>query len=243
VASRTYNHAVAAAARVGGKATNWEDGLARLGSVDIVVSCTGAAHLVLTKKDVARVLRGRRGGPLFLIDIAVPRDIDPAANDLDNVYLYDIDALQDVVFENMEERQAAAGRAQAMIVEEVAAFGRWRESQRVKPVIVSLRETLHDVGRQEIDRFRRKLGDLEPQQEQAVEELTRAVIQKILHRPILRLRTAVERGDVKDCSRLYHEIFGIQPESIAAPVEPASADTEESVPPGPHRLVQGGKED
>jgi glutamyl-tRNA reductase len=245
VASRTYNHAVAAAARVGGKATNWEDGLAELAKVDIVVSCTGAAQLVLTRKDIARALRGRRGGPLFLIDIAVPRDIEPAANELDNVYLYDIDGLQNVVFENMEERQAAAELARTMIVTEVAAFDRWCETQRVKPVIVSLRETLHDVGRQEIDRFRRKLGPMQPEQEQAVEELTRAVIQKILHRPIRHLRSAVQRGDVKSCAKLYQEIFGI--DRGAAPLQPEleaePAESEDPSRPGPRRLLQGGKED
>jgi glutamyl-tRNA reductase len=250
VASRTFNHSVAAAARVGGKAVNWDDGLGRLAKVDIVVSCTGAAHLILTKKDVARALRGRRGGPLFLIDIAVPRDIDPRANDLDNVYLYDIDGLQDVVDANLEERQAAAERAGSMIAHDVEAFERWRQSQRMTPIIVSLRESLLEMGRQEINRFRRKLGALEPRQEQAVEELTRAVIQKVLHRPIRHLRGSVDRGDTHRCAELYREIFGIDPgkRSSEEPqgqsaTEPESAAPSDARPAGPQRLLRGGKED
>ena len=244
VASRTFNHAVAAAERVEGRAVNWEDGIGGLAEVDIVVSCTGAAHLILTKKDVARALRGRRGQPLFLIDIAVPRDVDPRANDLDNVYLYDIDGLQGVVDANMEERQSAAERASHMIVGEVDAFERWRLSQRVSPIIVSLRDALHEVGQHEIERFRRKLGDMDPSQEQAVEELTRAVIQKILHRPIRRLRSSVERGDTNECAELYREIFGLEPTVTPRPgenEEPEGDGRDDESRPGPQRLLRGGR--
>jgi glutamyl-tRNA reductase len=256
VASRTFNHAVEAAERVGGSAVNWEDGLGRLDRVDIVVSCTGAAHTILNKKDVARAVRGRRGRPLFLIDIAVPRDIDPKANDLDNVYLYDIDGLQGVVDANLEERQAAAGRASSMIDREVEAFERWRLSQRVSPIIVSLREVLHGVGRGEIERFRRKLGSLDESQERAVEELTRAVIQKILHRPIRRLRSSVERGDTHECADLYREIFGLDSSVVPQPIDEeesgdgtaeAEAENEngrdDATRPGPRRLLRGGREE
>jgi glutamyl-tRNA reductase len=244
VASRTFNHAAAAAERVGGRAVNWEDGLERLAEVDIVVSCTGAAHPILKKNDLARALRGRRGRPLFLIDIAVPRDVDPKANELDNVYLYDIDGLQGVVEANMEERQAAAEQASRMIERDVETFERWRLSQRVAPIIVSLRDALHDVGQHEIERFRRKLGDLDPAQEQAVEELTRAVIQKILHRPIRRLRSSVERGDASECAELYREIFGIDAAAKPRPAEDQGSDgtpPDDDSRPGPQKLLRGGR--
>jgi glutamyl-tRNA reductase len=245
VASRTFNHAVEAASRVGGKAVNWEDGLGRLAEVDIVVSCTGAAHLILNKKEIAATLRGRRRGPLFLIDIAVPRDIDPKANELDNVYLYDIDGLQDVVEANLEERQAAAERAGRVIAHDVEAFDRWRQSQRMTPIIVALRESLLEMGRQEIRRHRRKLGPLEPHQEQAVEELTRSVIQKILHRPVRHLRGSVDRGDTHQVSAVYREIFGLDAESpLPEPKrDEPDDDSSESPPPGPRRLLRGGRED
>jgi glutamyl-tRNA reductase len=229
---------VEAAARVGGRAVNWEDGLGQLAAVDIVVSCTGAAHLILDKKQIASTLRGRRRGPLFLIDIAVPRDIDPAANELDNVYLYDIDGLQDVVEANLEERQAAAERAGRVIARDVQAFDRWRQAQRMTPIIVALRESLLEMGRQEVRRHRRKLGPLEPHQERAVEELTRSVIQKILHRPVRHLRGSVERGDTHQIAAIYRQIFGLDAESpLPEPKrEEPDDDASEAAPPGPHRL-------
>jgi glutamyl-tRNA reductase len=211
----------------------WEEGLGSLGGADIVVSCTGAPHAVLTKKDVARAIRGRRKGPLFLIDIAVPRDIEPAVNELDNVYLYDIDGLQGVVDANLEQRQQAAERAKRMIAGEVAAFDRWRQSQELAPLIVSLRESLLDVGRREVDRFRRRLGALDGEQQAVVEELTRAVIQKILHRPIRHLHHAAERGHVAETKALYREIFGVETAR-----EPAAEAGDETA--GPQRILEGG---
>ena len=222
VCSRTYTHAVVHAQAMGGRAVLWEEGLQRIGAADIVVSCTGAPHQILSRKDIARAIRGRRKGPLFLIDIAVPRDIDPAANELDNVYLYDIDGLQGVVESNIEERRIAAERAKRLIAVEVASFSRWRQTQAVAPAIVSLRATLLGVGEREIARFRRRLGVLDEEQERAVEALTRSVIQKILHRPIRRLRQSAERGDAVECTRLLEEIFGVEAESGSSPAPDAA---------------------
>lgn len=236
VCSRTYSHAVVSAERLGGKAVHWDEGLDHVRGIDIVVSCTGAPHLVLTKPDVAKALKGRRKGPLFLIDIAVPRDIDPRTNELDNVYLYDIDGLQGVVESNREERRVAAERAKRMIAKEVASFDRWLQSQDVTPLIVALREVLLGLGDQELNRFRAKLGPLDERQHRTVEELTRAVIQKILHRPIRRLRDSVERGDMLETTALYREIFGLE-DSLPTNGEEA----ESPLTRGPRRLVNGGK--
>lgn len=243
VTSRTYTHAVKAADGMGGRAVHWEDGLQMLGDVDIVVSCTGAPHQILSKEDISRSRRGRRRGPLFLIDIAVPRDIDPEANQLDNVYLYDIDGLQGVVDANIEERRLAAERAKQMISEEVTAFDRWRQGQALTPVIVSLRKALLDMGHGEVERFKRRLGDLEPKQEQAVEELARAVIQKVLHRPIRHLRDSVNRGDLMQCAAMYREIFGIEVElaSAADSNENEPSDSGHDPSSGPRGIVDGGK--
>jgi glutamyl-tRNA reductase len=249
VASRTYNSAVTAAARVGGEAVNWDDGMERLAAVDIVVSCTGATQPILNKQDVAAAMRARRRGPLFLIDIAVPRDIDPAVNELDNVYLYDIDGLQGVVEINLGEREQAAERGRMMIADEAELFERWRRSRQMAPVIVSLRERLLAVGESEVDRFRSKLGPLQPYQERAVEELIGAVIRKILHRPVRHLRDSVERGDTAECTSLYCRIFGIKADSPRAgkccACEPQQADPAGSeIPPaGPRRLLKGGRKD
>jgi glutamyl-tRNA reductase len=231
VCSRTHTNALVHAEGLGGKAVHWDERLNTLREVDIVVSCTGAPHVVLDRKDVAGALRGRRIGPLFVIDIAVPRDVDPRVNELDNVYLYDIDALQGVIETNLEERRLAAARAKRMISDEVASFNRWLHAQEVTPLIVSLRKSLLGVGEQELERLRGRLGHLDEKQLGAVEELTRGIIQKILHRPIRRLRDSVERGDMLQCSALYREIFDLET------VDDGAAATAH----GPRQVVDGGK--
>ena len=244
VASRTYNSAVSMAARCGGRAVHWDDGLSRLSQADIVVSCTGAAERILSKSDVAGAVRARRGKPLFLIDIAVPRDIETSVNELDNVYLYDIDELQGVVDSNLEERRRSAEQAELLIEAEVDAFDLWSRHHEVAPLIVSLRESLLGVARGEIERFRSRLGSLAPPQSRTVEELTRAVIQKILHRPIRHLRGAVERGDVDECAALYREIFGVEVEDAkAATSPPQQEERPDDDRRGPRRLLRGGRSD
>ncbi len=176
----------------------------------------------------------------------MPRDIDPAVNDIDNAYLYDIDGLQDVVDANRGERRRAAEQAHLLIDEEVRGFIRWRQSQAITPMIVGLRESLLDVGEREVERFRRKLGTLAPDQQDTVRQLTRAVIQKILHRPIRHLRSAVDRGDIVECLDLYRELFGVDPDAVR--VEPLPTETDEPLATdddalGPQRLLRGGKED
>jgi glutamyl-tRNA reductase len=247
VTSRSFNHAVETAEQTGGTPVHWDDGLGMLEKVDIVVSCTDAPRVIVTREQVAAVRKKRRGEPLFLIDIAVPRDIDPEVNALDNVYLYDIDGLQDVIDSNLEERRRAAADAERLVDREVASFERWQQTQAVTPMIVALREGLLDVGRREIERHRGKLGDLDPNQRTAVEQLTRSVIQKILHRPIRHLRGAVDRGDLHDCVRLYGELFELSEATgdglAREKPQPASDDrpkTDEGS--GPTRVLRGGKD-
>jgi glutamyl-tRNA reductase len=243
VASRTYNRAVAAAERYGGRAVHWDDGLGQLSQVDIVVSCTGAARPILTKKDVARAMRARRSGALFLIDIAVPRDIETNVNDLDNVYLYDIDALEGVVAHNLDERREAARNARRAIENEVGQFNRWRQGQEVVPIIVSLRKALLGIGDRELERVRRKLGELDERQQRAVEELARGVIHKVLHRPIVHLRRSAERGDMLTNIVLYQEIFGLQESDLSSDdvLAEDNRSDEPDEPTGSQHQLLGGK--
>ena len=235
VSSRNYNHAVDMARRTGGRAAHWDDGLAAIADIDIVVTCTAASRPILSKKDIGRTLRKRHGQPLFLIDIAVPRDVEPAVNQLDNVYLYDIDGLQSVVDSNHDERKRAASDATQRIDEEVTAYERWQQSQAVTPLIISLREALMGVGRAELERALHRL-ELSNQQEQGVERLLRSVIQKILHRPIRHLRGSVDRGDMQACEALYRELFGI------GDPQPDPQPDDGSKRLGPQRILKGGKE-
>ncbi len=224
VTNRTFSRAVALAQEIGGEAVPWDDRLAQFEHVDIVITGTAALEPVVLKAHIQKAMRARHGRPLFLVDIAVPRDVEPAVNDVDNVYLYDIDDLQGVVDTNLEERRRAADQARRMIDDEVGAFARWRQTQEVVPAIAALQEHLHRVGRDEIERFRRKLSTFNEDQHQTVEELTRAVIQKILHPAIRSLKASAERGEAAGRTSLYREIFGFAttPQAETEPATPAA---------------------
>jgi glutamyl-tRNA reductase len=210
VASRTYNRAAHLAQHLAGEPVAWESAFDRLWQVDVVVSGTAAAEIVLPVAQVRSAMARRRGKPLFVVDLAVPRDVDPAVNDLDGVYLYDLDDLQGVVAGNLAERARAAEVARVTIDSEVAAFVAWRAAREVAPAIVALRETLEELGRREIERFRARLGGLTPEQERAVEEMTRSLVQKVLHRPIQHLKASAQHGDVEAQVRLLRELFGVR---------------------------------
>ena len=242
VASRTFQHAAVVADRLGGAAVHWDAAFALLDSVDIVVSGTGAPGIVLGTEPVQAAVRSRRGRPLFLIDIAVPRDIDPAVNKIPGVYLYDVDDLQGVVDSNLSDRRRSAETARRMIDEEVEGFERWRSSLQITPAIQALREQLMGVGRNEVDRFRRRLGPLSSEQQAAVDELARSLVQKFLHRPITRLKHSAEIGDATRTVALYKEIFGMGDFEARASETPDSDGLAEDEPSGPRRILPGGRE-
>ncbi len=244
VSSRTYNRAAVLAERLGGSAVNWDEAFAQLRDVDIVLSGTAAPEMILGPAEIRESLRGRRGRPLFLIDIAVPRDIDPTVNDLDGVYLYDIDDLQGVVDSNFEQRNRAAEAARITIEAEVGNFERWRSSLDITPTIVSLRRTLLELGRGEVERFRKRVGSLSPEQQRAIDDLVRSVMQKVLHRPITHLKESAQRADAAATVEVYRRIFGLPDESSSATDDdrPEGPGGEEPAP-GPRRVVPGGRED
>jgi glutamyl-tRNA reductase len=227
VTSRNISRAAAFARRFGGEAVEWEKAWFQLEEVDVVVAGTAAPGTVLQLQDVHKAMRARRSRPLFIIDIAVPRDVDPEINDLPNVYLYDIDDLQGIVEDNLGDRRRAAIEARRMVDVHVRSFEHWQRSLQVAPTIVALRENLLTVGRNEIERFQRKLGEMTPQQAQAVEELTRAVVQKILHAPIRQLKKLADRGDADGYAALYRDIFGIEtpPDNEPAPGKDDAVDS------------------
>ena len=215
VANRTYTRALQLAESFGGSAVNWDDALSALAAADIVVTGTAAAQPVLTKADVQQALGGRRGRPLFLIDIAVPRDVEPDVNTLDGVYLYDIDDLQQVVDKNLEQRKRAAEEARRQIEDEVTAFARWLQATEVTPTIVSLRRSFQEVGEREIERHNRRLAGLTEEQRAVIDELTRAVVNKLLHAPLRHLKEAASAGQAEEVVRTYRDIFDLdapQPE-------------------------------
>jgi glutamyl-tRNA reductase len=188
VTNRTQARAEELAALVSGSVVQYEMYRQHLREVDIVIASSGAPEYILGKSDVKQILEARRNRPMFLIDIAVPRNIDPAVNDLDNVFLYDIDDLQKVVSENVRSRMSEAEEADRIVTEEVERLESWMRARSVGPIIVDLQEALEKLRVTEIERMRNKLGALTPQQEQAIEQLTRGIIAKIAHGPIAALR-------------------------------------------------------
>jgi len=247
VTNRTYARAGTLAASLGGTAVPWDDFGRALTRVDIVVTGTAAAAPVLTKAQVKEALKGRRGRPLFIVDVAVPRDVEPEVHDLPGVYLYDIDDLQGAVDAGLEERRRAATEARRMLEVEVIGFDRWRQSVELAPTISALYEHLHHVGHVEVERFGRKLSTLAPEQHAVVMELTRAVIQKVLHTPVASLKAAALRGEAGSRAALYREIFGLDraphpgPHSHPHPhPQPAELGDAGS---GPTHAISGGKDD
>lgn len=188
VTNRTPARAAEVAEMVNGSIVEYSQYRTRLKEVDIVITSSGAPGYLLTKDDLKPILSARKNKPMFLIDIAVPRNIDPAVNELDNVFVYDIDDLQQAVAENLKARQSEAAEADKIVAEEVDRLENWMRTRQVGPVIAALQDQLEQVRAAEIERMRGKLGPLTPQQEQAIEALTRGIVNKIAHGPIAELR-------------------------------------------------------
>ncbi len=194
VANRTLERAIDLAKRFKAETIPFEHVLDGLKNADIVLSSTGAVEPILKYHDVRSRMRERRNRPLFFIDIAVPRDIDPKINDIDNVYLYDIDDLQSVVELNREERKKEAERAEHIIGEETIKFQEWMHTLNVVPTIVALREKAENIRRNEIQKTLSHLPHIGEKDRAAIETLTESIIKKLLHDPILFLKKKGERS-------------------------------------------------
>jgi glutamyl-tRNA reductase len=195
IANRTMTRAERMAQEFHGTAVSFDDFPSFLEKVDIVIASTGAPGYILTPQMVAAALRKHRQHLLFLIDIAVPRDIDPEIGELDNVYLYNIDHLQDVVDTNRALRRGEALRAEEIIAEEVEEFEKWLHSLAAVPTIVRLREKTDSIVRGEMVRFSGWLGGLQEEDRAHVEWLVASIVNKILHDPITGLKEESTEGD------------------------------------------------
>ena len=189
VANRTLERAMNLAKRFNGKAVGLDELVEQLLDVDIIISSTGAADLILHKKEVASVMRGRRNRPLFFIDIAVPRDLDPQINELENVYLYDIDDLKNVVEMNKEQRDREAIKARRIVEEETLKFGHWLDSMEVTPTIVELRTAAEAICRAELAKTLPRLNGLSPKEKKSIEKMASAIVGKMLHHPMQYLKS------------------------------------------------------
>lgn len=188
VANRTFERAVELAERFGGDAVRYEALEEHLAGVDIVISSTAAVRPILMRADLERVMRRRRNRPIFLIDIAVPRDMDSAINKVYNAYLYDIDDLQEVVASNLGGRQREAALARAIVEEEVSAFQGWLQTLLVLPILVSFREWATEVKDRELERSLAKMPDLTEDERKKVGALAHAIVNKLVHPPTARIK-------------------------------------------------------
>ena len=188
VTNRTHERALEMAKVFDGTVIPYESFHASLPDVDIVITSSGAPHYIITHEQMKKVIGARKNRPMFLIDIAVPRNIEPEVNKLDNVFLYDIDDLQRVVADNVAGRQKEAEQAEEIIKEEVDRLVMRLRTREVVPTIVSLQEQLEQIRTSEVERVRAKLGTLTPQQEDAIAALTRGIINKVAHGPIAEMR-------------------------------------------------------
>jgi len=195
VTNRTHERAIEMARLFQGTPVEYTRFLSMLPEVDILIASSGAPHYILHKDEMQRVISARRNKPMFLIDIAVPRNIEPSVNDLDNVFLYDIDDLQEVVNANLRERLKEAERAEEIVQQEVERMMARLKVQEITPTIVSLQEELERIRQAEIDKVRRKFGPVTREQEEAWEMLTRGIINKVAHGPISELRLQAGQPD------------------------------------------------
>jgi len=207
VTNRTPERAAEMAAVFGGRIIPYDNFVASLPEMDILIASSAAPHHILRKEQMRRVIEARRNRPIFLIDIAVPRNIEPAVNELDNVFLYDIDDLQHVVERNMQSRAKIAEQAEEIIAEEVERMMERLKAREIAPTIVSLQEQLDQVRIAEIQRVRGKLGSLTPQQEEAIESLTRGIVNKIAHGPISELRKQATHPDGRHFVSVIRKVF------------------------------------
>jgi glutamyl-tRNA reductase len=194
VANRTFQVALEKAESFNGTPVSLEEIGSQLLEVDIVVTSTSSSEPVIKYEQVKGSLRKRRNRPLFFIDIAVPRDVEPRVNELDNVYVYDIDDLKGIVEDNLAHRKDEAVKAERIVQEEVLKFEKWLKSLEVVPTIVSLREKAEEIRQAEIKRSRNALGSLTPSQVKAIENLTVSLSEKIINDPILMLKRIAPRS-------------------------------------------------
>jgi glutamyl-tRNA reductase len=216
VTNRTFERAVELAKVFEGAAIPFEHITDHIDRADIVISSTGAPHFVITKAMAEHTIHKRRNKPMFFIDIAVPRDIDPAVNDIDNAFLYDIDDLQQVIDANIKERASEAHRAEAIIDDEVQSFCNRMQAREVVPAIIEIRDTVDRVRRDEIERHRKLLRDLPPEQQtaalNAIDQITQAFANKLLHHPIAQLKQMAEHPQSGEYVEILRRIFNVKPQ-------------------------------
>jgi glutamyl-tRNA reductase len=225
IVSRTMAHAARTAEAIGGaSAAPWDELDTVLSNSDIVITATGAALPILTKPHIEAVMRPRRNRPLFIIDIAMPRDVEPAAGEIEQVFLYNIDDLQATVRENLARRASEVERAETIVSEEIEKFGAWFRSRSAIPTVVALRQRFEAIRRAELERLDFKLSALPPEARARVDEITHLIVEKLLLTPTEQLKAIGDRETVGAYAEALTRLFGLGEQDAAtnAGPEPSS---------------------
>lgn len=216
VANRTLARAEEVAEMLGGVPVDLAALPSYLGQADVVIASITSAAPVITEAMVRSIMPARRGRPLFMVDIAVPRNIDPAVGKLPGVFLYDIDDLQNVVAANLKEREAAVSAAEALIEQEVASFSSWFKELQAIPVIKTLYERAEAVRQAEVERALRRLGPVSPREEEIIEALTKSIVQKLLHDPVKAIKQLAAGEHAEEGLLLAKDLFNLDDVLAAA---------------------------
>jgi len=209
-----------------GQAIKFEDLYTTCDRADIVITSTGAPHAIFRREHGEQFLARRKNRPMFFIDIAVPRDVSPEMADMDGIFAYDIDDLQQAVSSHVADRRKEAERAEAIIAGEVEKFEARQSTLDVVPTIVSLQDHLETIRQAEIDRVRGRMGQLTPEQEIAIEALTRGIINKVMHTPITTLKTAARESEATTVVDVVKRLFNLQVKGKEFPNEAPSKKDE-----------------
>jgi glutamyl-tRNA reductase len=232
VANRTYDRAKVLAEHFGGRAVRFDELYQHCERADIIITSTGSPVTIFKREHGEAFLSRRRNRPMFFIDIAVPRDVDPEMNKLDGIFVYDIDDLQEAVASHVEGRKHEAQRAESIIQDEVERFQARIQTLHLTPTIVSLQDQFETVRQAELDRMRGRLGELTPEQEAAIEALTRGIVNKLLHTPIRRLKSAAGAPEMTTLVDSFRKIFDLQEKPPAKQAGAAGSSENDDDPGG-----------
>ena len=217
VINRTYEKAQNLANKYDGNAKTLQELQCSLIEADILISSTGANNFVIDKEIMNHVARMRKGKPLFIVDIAVPRDIDPKVAELEGMFLYDIDDLQEIVQTNLEERRNAAKLIELMIEKEIIEFNEWVNLLGVVPLISALREKSVAIQADTMESIKRRIPDLSERDLRVLNKLTKSIVNQMIKDPILQVKELAGSKNAEQSLELFKQIFALQEEAVTAP--------------------------
>lgn len=210
VVNRTFERAAELASKFSGIPCTIEDMPRYLPEVDIIISSTGAPGYVLTKKDIQSYVQKRKSRPLFMMDIAVPRDLDPQISELPNVFLYDIDDLEHIVDKHLQERKKEAAKIETMIESEIGVFEQWTKTLGVSPVISALQTKASQIHEETMESMLKKLPELDEREIKVIRKLTKSIVNQVLRDPILRIKEMAGERHGEEALELFTKLFALE---------------------------------